>query len=138
MRPPPAHRPSATNVLRPVGYRIRTRYWRAANGPRDPGRAPGADHGRALADRGRDRRAGPICAARRYRGAYTTIQTVLNRLTGRGLLTKRRDGLAYVYGRSSQSPCNRYRPPIREVIERTHYTESPLRTGLSISRGDRI
>jgi predicted transcriptional regulator len=33
----------------------------------------------------------------RYRGAYNTVQTVLNRLHDRGLLTRKRDGLAYVY-----------------------------------------
>lgn len=33
----------------------------------------------------------------RYRGAYTTVQTVLNRLQERGLLTRKRDGLAFVY-----------------------------------------
>ena len=33
----------------------------------------------------------------RYRGAYNTVQTVLNRLTDRGLLTRRRQGLAFVY-----------------------------------------
>src|SRR5437868_5245998 len=33
----------------------------------------------------------------RYRGAYTTVQTVLNRLQARGLLTRKRDRLAFVY-----------------------------------------
>lgn len=33
----------------------------------------------------------------RYRGAYTTVQTVLNRLQERGLLTRERDGSAFVY-----------------------------------------
>jgi BlaI family transcriptional regulator, penicillinase repressor len=33
----------------------------------------------------------------RYRGAYTTVQTVLNRLAERGLLTRRRGGSAIVY-----------------------------------------
>lgn len=33
----------------------------------------------------------------RYRSAYNTIQTVLNRLSERGLLSRRRDGNAYVY-----------------------------------------
>lgn len=33
----------------------------------------------------------------RYRGAYNTVQTVLNRLTERGLLTRQRHGLAFVY-----------------------------------------
>lgn len=33
----------------------------------------------------------------RYRGAYTTIQTVLNRLTERGLLARERAGQKYVY-----------------------------------------
>lgn len=33
----------------------------------------------------------------RYRGAYTTVQTVLNRLADRGLLTRERPGQAFVY-----------------------------------------
>jgi predicted transcriptional regulator len=33
----------------------------------------------------------------RYRGAYTTVQTVLNRLAGRGLLSRTRTGNAIVY-----------------------------------------
>jgi len=33
----------------------------------------------------------------RYQGAYNTVQTVLNRLHDRGLLTRKRDGLAFVY-----------------------------------------
>ena len=33
----------------------------------------------------------------RYRGAYTTVQTVLNRLAERGLLQRRKDGQAFVY-----------------------------------------
>ncbi len=33
----------------------------------------------------------------RSRGAYTTVQTVLNRLHDRGLLSRRRDGQAFVY-----------------------------------------
>lgn len=33
----------------------------------------------------------------RYRGAHNTIQTVLNRLAERGLLTRKRDGRAFVY-----------------------------------------
>ena len=33
----------------------------------------------------------------RYRGAYNTVQTVLNRLTERGLLSRKRDGNAFVY-----------------------------------------
>ena len=33
----------------------------------------------------------------RYRGAYTTVQTVLNRLAERGLLSRKRDGNAIVY-----------------------------------------
>lgn len=34
---------------------------------------------------------------RRYRGAYTTVQTVLNRLAERGLLSRRKSGNAIVY-----------------------------------------
>lgn len=33
----------------------------------------------------------------RYRGAYTTVQTVLNRLADRGLLDRQRDGRNIVY-----------------------------------------
>jgi predicted transcriptional regulator len=33
----------------------------------------------------------------RYRGAYTTVQTVLNRLAERGLLARTRVGIAMVY-----------------------------------------
>jgi predicted transcriptional regulator len=33
----------------------------------------------------------------RYRGAYNTVQTVLNRLTERGLLTRKRQRNAFVY-----------------------------------------
>ena len=33
----------------------------------------------------------------RYRGAYTTVQTVLNRLAERGFLTRTRVGQAFVY-----------------------------------------
>lgn len=33
----------------------------------------------------------------RYRSAYTTVQTVLNRLAERGFLARKRDGQAFVY-----------------------------------------
>ena len=33
----------------------------------------------------------------RYRSAYNTVQTVLNRLSDRGLLKRQRNGNAYVY-----------------------------------------
>ena len=33
----------------------------------------------------------------RYRGAYTTVQTVLNRLAERGLVARQRPGRGYVY-----------------------------------------
>jgi len=33
----------------------------------------------------------------RYRGAYNTVQTVLNRLAERGLLTRRKHGQALIY-----------------------------------------
>ncbi len=33
----------------------------------------------------------------RYRGAYTTVQTVLNRLVERGLLTRTRSGRSFTY-----------------------------------------
>lgn len=56
----------------------------------------------------------------RYRGAYTTVQTVLNRLAERGLLSRRRTGQAIFY-----------RPRVTEAeylsgsIERTLATASP-------------
>lgn len=56
----------------------------------------------------------------RYRGAYTTVQTVLNRLAERGFLTRTRDGQAFVY-----------RPKITEAqylsrtIEQTLASASP-------------
>jgi predicted transcriptional regulator len=33
----------------------------------------------------------------RYRGAYTTVQTILNRLAERGLLAREREGRVFVY-----------------------------------------
>lgn len=33
----------------------------------------------------------------RYRGAYTTVQTVLNRLADRGMLTRQKAGKGFVY-----------------------------------------
>ena len=33
----------------------------------------------------------------RYRGAYTTVQTVLNRLADRGMLRRRKEGKGFVY-----------------------------------------
>lgn len=33
----------------------------------------------------------------RYRGAYTTVQTVMNRLATRGLLKRKRNGNVFVY-----------------------------------------
>ncbi len=56
----------------------------------------------------------------RCRSAYTTVQTVLNRLAERGLLARRRDGQAFVY-----------RPKITEAqylsrtIEQTLASASP-------------
>lgn len=32
-----------------------------------------------------------------HRGAYTTVQTILNRLLDRGLLTREKDGKAFIY-----------------------------------------
>lgn len=55
----------------------------------------------------------------RYRGAYTTVQTVLNRLADRGLVQRTRQGVAY-----------QYRPKLTEAeylsrtIERTLSTAS--------------
>ena len=56
----------------------------------------------------------------RYRGAYTTVQTVLNRLAERGLLARKRSGPSIVY-----------RPKLSEAqylsrtIERTLASASP-------------
>ena len=33
----------------------------------------------------------------RYQGKYNTTQTVLNRLTERGLLSRKREGIAFIY-----------------------------------------
>lgn len=52
----------------------------------------------------------------RYRGAYTTVQTVLNRLQERGLLTRKRDGLAFVY---------------RPTLTETEYVSRTIETALA-------
>lgn len=62
---------------------------------------------------------------RSQRGAYTTIQTVLNRLAERGLLERERDGKAIKYSpkvkeadylsRSLQDTLNQASPEAREV-----------------------
>jgi len=41
---------------------------------------------------------------KRRRSAYTTVQTVLNRLVGRGLLERERKGRAFVYRPALQEP----------------------------------
>jgi predicted transcriptional regulator len=50
----------------------------------------------------------------RYRGAYTTVQTVLNRLASRGLLSRARRGNAIVY-----QPVVSEAEYLRRTIERT-------------------
>lgn len=50
----------------------------------------------------------------RYRGAYNTVQTVLNRLAERGLLSRKREGLAMVY-----SPMVTEAEYLSRSIERT-------------------
>jgi predicted transcriptional regulator len=40
----------------------------------------------------------------RRRAAYTTVQTVMNRLAGRGLLRRKRRGRAFVYTAALQEP----------------------------------
>ena len=50
-----------------------------------------------LAIRESDRGAGAQRAAARYRGAYNTIQTVLNRLADRKLLSRHKVGNAFEY-----------------------------------------
>jgi predicted transcriptional regulator len=52
----------------------------------------------------------------RYRGAYTTIQTVLNRLAERGLLERERRGRSLVY---------------RPVMSEAQYLSSSLRRALN-------
>ncbi len=55
----------------------------------------------------------------RYRGAYTTVQTVLNRLAERGLLTRKRQGNAIVY-----QPALSEAQYLSQTIERTLATAS--------------
>ncbi len=57
----------------------------------------------------------------RYRGAYNTVQTVLNRLADRGLLSRRRAGQAFVY-----------RPRLTEAEYLSRSIESTL-AGASVS-----
>jgi len=52
---------------------------------------------------------------RRYRSAYTTVQTVLNRLAERGLLTRERRGNAIVYA-----------PAVSEAEYLSHSIEATL------------
>lgn len=56
----------------------------------------------------------------RYRGAYTTIQTVLNRLAERGFVVRRRSGPAIVY-----SPKLSEAQYLSRSIERTLASASP-------------
>ncbi len=61
----------------------------------------------------------------RYRGAYTTVQTVLNRLSDRGLLARRRKGNVIIYrprlseaeylSRSIQSTLSGATPEARQL-----------------------
>ena len=59
----------------------------------------------------------------RYRGAYTTVQTVLNRLAERGLLARSRDGNAIVY-----------RPKVSEAEYLSRSIERTLATASSDAR----
>jgi predicted transcriptional regulator len=56
----------------------------------------------------------------RRRGAYTTVQTVLNRLAERGLLARKRDGQAIVY-----TPRMSEAEYLSRTIERTLASGSP-------------
>jgi predicted transcriptional regulator len=51
----------------------------------------------------------------RYRSAYSTVQTVLNRLTERGLLRKERRGSAFVY-RPAMSEADHLTRSIRQAL----------------------
>lgn len=51
----------------------------------------------------------------RYRGAYNTVQTVLNRLAERGLLSRERAGSAYVY-RSTVSEAEYVTQSVRMAL----------------------
>lgn len=51
----------------------------------------------------------------RYRGAYTTVQTLLNRLAERGLLSRERDGRAIVY-RARITEAEYLSQSIRQVL----------------------
>jgi predicted transcriptional regulator len=51
----------------------------------------------------------------RYRGAYTTVQTVLNRLAERGLLTRGKQGNAIVY-RPAVSEADYLSRAIRQTL----------------------
>lgn len=56
----------------------------------------------------------------RYRGAYTTVQTVLNRLAERGFLARRRSGQAIVY-----SPTLTEAQYLSRTIQHTLASASP-------------
>lgn len=58
-----------------------------------------------------------------YQGAYTTVQTVLNRLVQRGLLTRERSGRSYTY-----------RPTLTEA---EYLSESIARTFATVSSDTR-
>lgn len=51
----------------------------------------------------------------RYQGAYNTVQTILNRLVDRGLLTRRREGRGYVY-KPSVSEAEHLSGSIRQTL----------------------
>jgi len=60
---------------------------------------------------------------RSTRSAYTTIQTVINRLVDRGLLTRERRGRAFVY-----------KPRYREPEYNNYVYESEITKGLNVFR----
>lgn len=51
----------------------------------------------------------------RYRGAYTTVQTVLNRLSERGMLSRKKQGNAFVY-RPKMSEAQYLSSAIRQTL----------------------
>jgi len=53
----------------------------------------------------------------RHRGAYTTIQTVLNRLAERGLLARKREGKSILYS-ARVSEADYYSRSLRQALEK--------------------
>jgi predicted transcriptional regulator len=69
----------------------------------------------------------------RHRGAYTTVQTVLNRLAGRGLLVRERQGKAIFYA-TKVSEADYYSRSVRETLALA--SDGARRTALAQLVGD--